>query len=136
MPPRPVSPVKPRRAGEESKSDWEQRYHEAVEDKRMLEEEVGDLKLMIQEMEDERIESATKSSDDRIAELLKENQELKIISMNSDWEAQLKRAERKFENRIEQCMRYEASLETRLKEEQEVRSRFCHGLPTGADRDS
>jgi hypothetical protein len=59
--------------------------------------------------------------DARIAELVRENQELMVVMKNMDGEGELRRQERKHERLMEKCKVYEEGLEASLAEERKVR---------------
>lgn len=129
MPPRPVSPMKPRTGAllhpgsitEEEPTDNE-KLLEAQDEIAYLKDENADLKARIAELEDEQLtylkngaSTSESDKDARIAQLVQENQELVVVLKNADVESDLRKQEAKM--RREQDKRYE--VEQRLIKEVE-----------------
>lgn len=137
LPPRPVSPMKAYSSSRSSSDSMEpslsEKLVEAQDEVVYLKSENADLKSRISELEDRHLEhlrstASDSTKDARIAQLVKENQEMLVIVKNMDNEGDMKRLETRFKREIEK----RAEVERRLRDEIEfergvsAESRFCH----------
>ncbi|GAA5973944.1 hypothetical protein JCM11641_001234 [Rhodosporidiobolus odoratus] len=131
LPPRPVSPMKVGRSDSPDDDDSTSVHDalaEAQDDLLTLRSERDSLLLRISTLEADHLstlQSSDSEKDARIAELLRENQELRVVVMNVDvGEEGLKRMERKFERREERHKVYQEGLEASLALERKRGAQF------------
>ncbi|KAM0789736.1 hypothetical protein ACM66B_006591 [Microbotryomycetes sp. NB124-2] len=131
QPSRPVSPLKPGRrsqhrgpetVSEEDEEDMtssgastSERLDEANDEIEYLKSENSDLKRRISELEQEKLQHLSdfaneSSKDARIAQLVKENQEMLVVIKNQDNDAEMKRMEMRFKREIEKRVETERRL--------------------------
>lgn len=104
-----------------SDSTLQERLLDLEDELSVVREERDSLSDRVAQLEAERLAAAETSTDARLAELTKENQELLVIARNADVEGELKRQERKFERTLERYKVYQEGLEATLEQERKVR---------------
>ncbi|SCZ97980.1 BZ3500_MvSof-1268-A1-R1_Chr3-3g06498 [Microbotryum saponariae] len=136
LPPRPVSPMKVLHSidgGESSDSEelcLGERLLEAQDEIASLKDLNSSLKSRISELEQSHLDHVRTSANDsakdaRIAELVKENQELLVVVKNGDdGEGDLKRLEWKMKREMDKRATYAKALEEALKKEQKRVNQF------------
>ncbi|SCV74765.1 BQ2448_7794 [Microbotryum intermedium] len=136
LPPRPVSPMKVRKSidgGDLSDSEelsLGERLLEAQDEIATLKDLNSSLKTRISELERSHLDHVRTSANDsakdaRIAELVKENQELLVVVKNGDdGEVDLKRLEFKMKREMEKRTVYAKALEEALRKEQKRVNQF------------
>ncbi|SGY81960.1 BQ5605_C009g05537 [Microbotryum silenes-dioicae] len=136
LPPRPVSPMKVHHSidgGESSDSEelcLGERLLEAQDEIASLKDLNSSLKARISELEQTHLDHVRTTANDsakdaRIAELVKENQELLVVVKNGDdGEGDLKRLEWKMKREMDKRATYAKALEEALKKEQKRVNQF------------
>ncbi|KAK4051605.1 Kinesin-like protein kip2 [Microbotryomycetes sp. JL201] len=135
QPSRPVSPLKagrrsqaarPETVSEEDEGDAAssgatlvERLDEANDEIDYLKSENADLKRRISELEQEKLQhlsdfASESSKDAKIAQLVKENQEMLVVIKNQDNDAEMKRMEMRFKREIEKRIETERRLRDEL----------------------
>lgn len=108
--------------------DPHDRLEDALDEIEMLTSERDALRLRVAELEQDRLRLAEEQAwageselERRVAELMKENQELHVVLRNSDAETLLQRQEKQHLRQLDKCRVYSRSLEDLLAEERQVR---------------
>ena len=104
-----------------SDSSLQERVLDLEDELSTMREERDFLSSRVAQLEAERLAAAESSTDARLAELTKENQELLVIARNADVEGELRRQERTFERTLERHRVYQEGLEATLDQERKVR---------------
>ncbi|BGP51822.1 Kinesin-like protein kip2 [Rhodotorula kratochvilovae] len=125
LPPRPVSPAKMTRSSSPSSdSSLQERVLDLEDELSTMRDERDFLSSRVAQLEAERLAAAESSTDARLAELTKENQELLVIARNADVEGELRRQERTFERTLERHRVYQEGLEATLDQERKRVAQF------------
>lgn len=132
LPARPVSPSKVALGSESSAElDPQDRLEDALDEIEMLTSERDALRVRVAELEQDRLKLVEEQArageselERRVAELMKENQELHVVLRNSDAETLLQRQEKQHLRQLDKCRVYSRSLEDLLAEERQRVAQF------------
>lgn len=105
---------------------WEDKYFSSQDEVAALQSENEDLKRRLAEMDEDRLRVAEGDSDHRVSDLIKQVQELQVITQNMDPERELIMLKRAHEREVKRHTKYADRLRQEIEAAKQVSCCYYH----------